>query len=130
MSLVSRLTSVITAIGAEVKNRITANHPGVAKAWVCFGYINNAIQIQASFNVASVTRLSSGRYRITFATPFADNQYCWVAMGRSNTATGTIRFAAARSTTDGKTESTLDIVCTTSAGVLADSTEINLVVFR
>jgi hypothetical protein len=130
MSLVSRLTSVITAIGAEVKNRISADHPGVARAWVCFGYINNTIQIQSSFNVASVTRLSSGRYRITFATPFADNQYCWVAMGRSNTATGTIRFASDRSTTDNKNTSNLELVCTSGSASLADSTEINVVVYR
>jgi hypothetical protein len=130
MSLVSQLAALVTAIGAEVKNRITANHPGVAKAWVNFGYVSSAMQLRSAMNVTSITRLSAGTYRVTFSKPFQDTQYCWVATGRSNVETGTIRFAAARSTTDGKTASTLDIVCTTSAGGLADSAEINLVVFR
>jgi hypothetical protein len=53
-----------------------------------------------------------------------------VATGRSNTATGTIRFAAARSTTDNKTADTLELVCISSSGSLADSIEISLVVYR
>ena len=88
------------------------------------------MQLRSAFNVDSVTRLAAGRYRVTFATPFGDTGYCWVATGRSNTATKTIRFAAARSTTDGKTTTTLDLVCISSSDSLADTTEISLVIFR
>jgi hypothetical protein len=130
MSLVTQLSALVTRIGTEVKGLIRPDHPGLARAWASFGYANSAMQLRSAFNVASVTRLASGRYRVTFTTPFADTDYCWVATGRSNVATGTIRFAAARSTTDGKTTTTLDIVCITSAGSLADATEINVVVYR
>lgn len=130
MSLVAQLAALATRIGAEIKGLIRPDHPGLARAWANFGYVGGAVDLRAAHNVASVVRLATGRYRVAFATPFADTDYCWVATGRSNVATGTIRFAAARSTTDGKTTTTLDIVCVSGAGSLADSTEINLVVYR
>ena len=130
MSLASQLALLATRIGNEIRGLIRPDHPGLARAWANFGYEGGAMELRAAHNVASVARLATGRYRITFATPFADTDYCWVATGRSNVATGTIRFAAARSTTDGKTVATLDIVCVSGAGSLADSTEINLVVYR
>ena len=130
MSLVAQLSALATRIGTEIKGLIRPDHPGLARAWANFGYVGGTVDLRAAHNVASVSRLAAGRYRITFATPFTDTDYCWVATGRSNTATGTIRFAAARSTTDGKTTTTLDIVCVTSAGSLADTTEINVVVYR
>ena len=130
MSLVAQLSALATRIGTEIKGLIRPDHPGLARAWVNFGYVSGAVQLRAAFNVASVTRLGTGRYRIEFETPFPDAKYCWVATGRSNTATGTIRFAAARSTTDGKAADYLELVCTSAAASLADSPEVCLVVYR
>ena len=130
MSLASQLAALASRIGNEIKGLIRPDHPGLARAWVNFGYVNGAVQLRAAFNVASVTRLAAGRYRISFETAMPDTAYCWLATGRSNTATGTIRFAAARGTTDNKVEAGLEIVCTSSSGSLADSSEISLVVFR
>jgi hypothetical protein len=52
-------------------------NPATAKAY-CFFYDNNAptnnIQIESSFNIASVSG-AQGSYVITFATPFADANY-------------------------------------------------------
>ena len=129
MSLVAQLSALATRIGTEIKGLIRPEHPGLARAWVNFGYVSGAIQIMTAYNVASVTRLGTGRYRIDFESPFPDATYCWLATARSN-STSTIRVAAARTTTDGKTASTLDVVCVSSAGSLADTTEINLVVYR
>ncbi|WP_127476573.1 hypothetical protein [Sulfurivermis fontis] len=130
MSLSAQLSALATRIGQEIKGLVRPEHPGIARAWVNFGYVNGAIVVRAAYNVASVRRLAKGRYRIVFETPFPDADYCWVATGRSNIATGTIRFAAARSTTDGKTADALVLVCTSAAASLADTTEINLVVYR
>jgi len=130
MSLVAQLSALATRIGTEIKGLIRPDHPGLARAWANFGYVGGAMDLRAAHNVASVTRLSTGRYRVTFAVPFADADYCWVATGRSNTATKTIRFAAARSTADGKTTTALELVCISSSDSLADTTEINLVVYR
>lgn len=130
MSLVAQLSALATRIGTEIKGLIRPDHPGLARAWANFGYVGGAMQLRAAYNVASVTRLGTGRYRVEFETPFPDAKYCWVATGRSNTASGTIRFAAARSTTDNKTADTLELVCISSSGSLADSIEISLVVYR
>lgn len=130
MSLVSQLALLATRIGAEIKTLVRPDHPGLARAWVNFGYVGGAIRINASHNVANVARLAKGSYRVTFATPFADTGYCWIAFARSNTNSSTQRMALARSTTDAKTTAYVDVICATSGGSLADTTEFNLVVYR
>lgn len=130
MSLASQLALLATRIGAEIKGLIRPDHPGLARAWVNFGVVGGAIQINASHNVAGVTRLAAGRYRVTFATPFADANYCWLAFARSNTNSSTQRMALARATTDAKTTAYVEVICATAAGSLADTTEFGLMVYR
>ncbi|NCP41637.1 MAG: hypothetical protein COZ79_00055, partial [Hydrogenophilales bacterium CG_4_8_14_3_um_filter_62_83] len=85
MSFATQLSALAIRIGTEIKGLIRPEHPGLARAWVNFGYVGGAIQINASHNVSGVTRLAAGRYRVTFVTPFADTDYCWLAFARSNT---------------------------------------------
>ena len=66
MSLVAQLSALATRIGTEIKGLIRPDHPGLARAWVNFGYVGGAIQLRAAYNVAAVTRLGTGRYRIEF----------------------------------------------------------------
>ena len=42
--------------------------PGAAKAWVCFNPANAGGLIMASYNVSSITDISSGEYTINFTT--------------------------------------------------------------
>ncbi|WP_454258600.1 hypothetical protein [Pseudoxanthomonas mexicana] len=130
MSLVTRITTLASRIGLEVKTKIDASHPGVAKAWVCFGYVGSQIVIRAAHNVASVTRTAAGRYRVNFASAMPDDGYCWTALARSSVNTGTQRIAVVRASTDQKTTDHVDISCATTLSSFADSTEINLTVFR
>ena len=130
MSIVAQLSALATRIGSEIKGLIRPDHPGLARAWVNFGYVSGAIQLRAAYNVASVTRLAAGRYRVTFMTPFADTGFCWQATVRSPSDKKTIRFASARDTREAKTTNTLELVCISSNDSLADTTEINLVVYR
>jgi hypothetical protein len=130
MSLASRIAALAGRIGLEVKAKIGADHPGLARAWVCFGYVGNQIVVRAAYNVASVTRLTAGRYRVSFATPMPDAHYCWTALARSNTNSGTQRVAIVRATADEKTPTHVDVGCATTTASLADSPEINLVVYR
>jgi len=130
MSLVSKVSALATRLANEVKTLVRPEHPGIARAWVCFGYNGSAIVINASHNVSGVTRLAAGRYRITFAMPFVDANYCWLAFARSTGNTGTVRTALARSTTDVKTATYVEVICTTASTSLADTTEMNLVVYR
>ena len=75
MSLASRISALARRVGLEVKAKIGATHPGVAQAWACFGYVDNQIVVRASHNVASVTRMAAGRYRVTFAAALPDANY-------------------------------------------------------
>lgn len=129
MSLAAQISGLAIRIGQEVKGLVRPTHPGLARAWVNFGYAGGAMRLGPAFNVASVTRLAAGQYRVTFSSSFPDADYCWVANARSDSGLLTVRYAAARGA-DGKTANTLDLVCTNSSGALADTSEMNLVVFR
>ena len=130
MSLVSAIAALASRIGFEVKTKIDAAHPGVARAWVSFGYVNGQMVIASAYNVASVVRTAVGRYRVHFAVTLPDANYCWTALARSSTNSGNQRSAIVRSTSDLKTEQFVDIACGTSSASFDDSSEINLVVYR
>ncbi|MES0875059.1 hypothetical protein [Sinimarinibacterium thermocellulolyticum] len=130
MSLAARIAALASRIGIEVRTKIDAGHPGLARAWVCFGWAGNQIVVRAAHNVAAVTRTAAGRYRVSFATPMPDANYGWTALVRSSSDSGTQRIAIVRATSDQKTPQHVDIACATPAGSFADSTEINLVVYR
>jgi hypothetical protein len=59
------------------------DHDSAAKAWVEF---NSAGAILASYNVASVTKNSTGDFTIAFATAFASANYACFAMARGAAA--------------------------------------------
>ena len=67
---------------------------------------------------------------VTFATALPDADYCWTALARSSSNSGTQRLAIVRSTSDQKTAEYVDLSCATTAASFSDSAEINLVVFR
>lgn len=130
MSLAQNLAALATAIARELKSRVTADHPGLAKAWVCFGMMDAKLVIHASCNVKHVARLAVGRYRVTFAAPMEDAHYCWLAFARNAGNSAFVKTAAARSTLETKTPRHVDVVCVNQFGVLADTTELNLIVYR
>lgn len=130
MSLASRITALASRVGLEVKTKIDATHPGLARAWVCFGYVSSQIVVRSAHNVASVTRTAAGRYRVTFTTAMPDANYCWTALARSSTNSGQQRIAIVRASTDQKTTQYVDISCATASLSFSDSTEINLTVYR
>jgi CelD/BcsL family acetyltransferase involved in cellulose biosynthesis len=98
--------------------------------WVSFGYVGGQLVIASARNVASVVRTAAGRYRVHFAVAMPDANYCWTALARSSVDTGQQRIAVVRATADAKTAHYVDISCTTAASSFADSSEINLVVYR
>lgn len=130
MTLARNIADLATAIGREIKTRITAEHPGVAKAWVCFGTVGNQVGIRASFNVQSVTRIAVGKYRVTFATRMPDTSYCWTAFVRNAGNQTALKIAAARVNAEAKTTQYVEVICATQTGTLSDTTELNLTVFR
>ena len=130
MSLTAKVSALAIRLAREIKTLVRPEHPGLARAWVTFGYDGSAIRIAAAHNVAGVTRQATGRYRITFATPFADARYCWVAFARSTVNSGTARMALARQTSDAKTTRYIEVACATGSTSFADTSEMNVVVYR
>ena len=72
MSLASSIAALAARIGFEVKSKIDATHPGLARVWVSFGYVNGQVVIASARNVASVVRTAAGRYRVHFAVAMPD----------------------------------------------------------
>ena len=134
MNLAHHITDLAQRLALELKTRITADHPGVSKAWVCFGYEGTgskaSLVVRASFNVNSVTRLSTGQYRVTFVNPMLDASYCWQAFARNAGSQSSMKHAGARATAEAKTAQFVELICTTSNGTLADTSEMNLTVWR
>ena len=53
--------------------------PGMAKAWVNFDGLNGSLTVpilKSGYNIASLSRVATGRYTVTFATPMANVDYC------------------------------------------------------
>lgn len=136
MSLASSIAALAARIGFEVKSKIDATHPGLARVWVSFGYVNGQVVIASARNVASVVRTAAGRYRVHFAVAMPDANYCWTALARSSSNSsnssnsGQQRLAVVRASSDLKTAQYVDISCATTATSFDDSSEINLVVYR
>lgn len=130
MSLAFRIAQLAARIGFEVKTKIDATHPGLARVWVSFGYLDGQIVIASAHNVASVVRTAKGRYRVYFTEAMPDANYCWTALVRSSTNSGQQRVAVVRASSDLKTAQYVDISCATTAASFDDSSEINLVVYR
>ncbi len=130
MSLATRISALTIRLAREIRTLVRPGHPGLARSWVSFGYVDGTIRIAASYNVASVTRQATGRYRITFATPFSDTNYCWIAFARSSVNSGTARMALARQTSEAKTARYIEVACATGSTSFADTSEMNVVVYR
>jgi hypothetical protein len=54
---------------------------GIAKAWVNFNGSGTAA-IRTSFNISSVTRVSTGIYTVNFTTAMPNANYCYQICGR------------------------------------------------
>jgi hypothetical protein len=130
MSLAGRIAALAARVGLEFQTKVSHAHPGVARAWVSFGCIDGEIVVYRSFGVAAVTRRQAGRYRVFFREPFSDNTYCWMAMARSHTDTGMHPICVVRAQSDRKSRRYVDISCATFSVCFADSSEINLMVYR
>jgi len=134
MNLAQHITDLVQRLALELKIRITADHPGVAKAWVCFGVIKAgskaSVIVRAGFNIHSVNRTTTGKYRVTFLSPMPDANYCWQAFARNSGNQSAMKHAGARATAEAKTAQFVEVICTTSNGTLTDTTEVNLIVWR
>lgn len=69
----------MSSIKLNVKN---SNIINTAKAWVNFNGIPLTPSIRDSYNISSITRLSTGRYRINFSNSLTNSNYSLMGIGQ------------------------------------------------
>lgn len=111
------LTNLFSGLGFSMNADATAflKSDGSAIKNQCVGFVvfdssQTVPVILKSFNVASLTRLSTGLFQIDFITPMADIDYATVGIGAWNT--NTTNQATVHERTDLKTVSRTVIACT------------------
>lgn len=102
-------------------------YPGSARAWVIFDG-TGTVAISKSFNVASVTDLGTGQYRINWASgTFGGSNYCWVGSSRQINDIDAASVVSPRNS-QSKTSTSLTI-CNVEADTLYDSPEVCVVAY-
>lgn len=114
-------TKAIQQAGTSAVNVVTPSlqqqHDSAAKAWISFTASTGATL--AAYNGAA-SRTSVGLYVFTFTVPFASASY---ACNVTNTSNAALLIAQV----NGKTASAVTVQTATTAGVLADGTDVNII---
>jgi len=71
--------TVITSNGASTAPSYQASASTSIKAWVAFDGTTTTPTIKSSYNVSSVSRTSTGIYKVNFTSPMANTDYCALA---------------------------------------------------
>jgi len=71
---------------------LTSASTGVCVAWVNFNGTSGSTSVRASYNVSSVTRVSTGSYTVTFTNNLVDTNYA-VVTGLTTPAWSTVTHA-------------------------------------
>lgn len=130
MSLSKNISDLTGVIARELKTRIEADHPGVARAWVCFGVgANRRVVVKAAWNVRNVVRLAKGKYRVEFVIPMPDTGYCWHAHGLPLNWIVAMSNIGMRIRGRVKTPEFLEVNCG-ALGLPSDASEISVTVWR
>lgn len=86
------------------------------------------VAIKAAFNVSSVARIATGRYRITFTTPFSDANYA-IGMAFEYANSGTTNVASGIATPN-LSASSCEILSENSGGTDTNQGFISMIFFR
>ena len=107
---------------------------GSAKAWVNFSATSGTITVNSSYNVSSVTYVSTGIYTAAFTNAFADTNYSWSASSGFNSVNGNTFVSAPPNTaiSTWKTTTTLRVAsCTANASPTnPNSDDVSIMVLR
>lgn len=108
---------------------LSALSPGCAKAWVAFdgdsGNTGSGARFPTTFfNVASISSLAIGKYRINFATSFLSGNYALIGTCRQTSSHTWVQPTTAFEPTY------VDINIRNSAGTLQDSDYISILIYN
>jgi hypothetical protein len=127
LSTISNLAGTASTSSDNVIN-------GSAKAWVNFSATSGVTTINASYNVSSVTYVSTGIYTMNFTNAFADTKYGWSASSGFSSVNGSTFVSAPPSTaiSTWKTTTSLRIAsCTSNATPTSpNSDDVSIMVLR
>ena len=118
---------------SRIVNAVQPSNPGLCTAWVNFNG-NNPATIRSSFNVSSVTRLSTGKYQVIFGTPMENPDYAVsLTIGdgaTSGTAAPIVAINGSSTTGDPVKKDTGGINITTrGSGGVYECSEVNAIFF-
>ena len=98
-----------------------------AKAWVNFYGANGTIR--SSFNVSSVTYITTGTYTVNFTNALQDGNYCFVTAAQRDSTGALVQTVASDST--GVANGSIKLFATYgSSSTLYNPTSVNIAVFR
>lgn len=120
----TRITTLADSAGANTSTPAEIAS-GRAKAWVNFNG-TGTVAIRASYNVSSITDNGVGSFTVNFTTAMSDANYS--VSGNTNWSGGPWILGFDTSST--RTSSALPIITGTTPGVAADTSLVNINVFR
>jgi hypothetical protein len=97
---------------------------GTARAWVNFNG-TGTVAIRAAFNVSSITDVGTGQYTVNFTTAMTDVNYATLVTSSVNANT-----ADSAMNSNFVTTTSVLVASMTSTGSYADSSSVNVAVFR
>ena len=120
-------TGTITTLNASTGVLATQNGmTGIAKAWVQFNASSGACVIGSSFNVSSVTYVSTGVFTVNITTAMPNTTYAWV--GTIGATSGTFLMRDYSDVT-AKTTSSFTLTTQTSGGASSNPAYVGISVF-
>ena len=121
LSTISNLAGTASTSSDNVIN-------GSAKAWVNFnGTLTTPITPRASYNVTSVTKISTGNYTINMTNALVDTNYSVTGLCRVAGSGGTLCLA---DDLTARTTIAFRVVTLNAAPTDADAVQVNIAVFR
>ena len=115
--------------GVTITNIAPSVTAGEAKAWVNF--VGSTGAITASYNVSSITRISTGIYTVNFTNAFADTKYTMVVGSEYQNATNSPALIFGNTGTSGtKTTSPYGVVSYSSSFAFLDTSAVYLAFYR
>lgn len=111
-----------TSTTVAVVPAVQQNHPSAAKAWGLIAAGSGTPSITAGYNIASVTRTSTGIYVVNFTTAFTSASYAVLLVGVEGSA-GFIMSVISQ------TASSVTVNSFSSAGTSADVANFHIVCF-
>jgi hypothetical protein len=121
-----KLDTIASRDGTE-STGVTNVINGSAKAWVNFDG-TGTVAIRESFNVSSITDVTTGTYEVNFTNAFSNTNYCVVGSVIGSSGGGSTYSSLDGRNVD-KTVSTVRVGCANLNGTLYDQGGVNVVAY-